>query len=133
MVGIWHMMRAVRALLAALVAMALLVAPMPVAQAAPCEGHVGQRHEHGDDRYQPALEQRSGPIVKAQAQLAPEQATTDFKTCCGTMCSVHLVMISKEDAAVLERLTAHSRLEWGDQSGDGVAFPPILGPPRFPV
>ncbi|WP_139333835.1 hypothetical protein [Bosea sp. TND4EK4] len=133
MIGIRHMARGVRALLAALVAMALFVAPMPVAQAAPCEDHVGQDHEYGDHRHQSALEQLSGLTAKSQAQLTPEHATTDFKNCCGIMCSVHLAVVSKEDTAVLERLTAHSRLEWADQAGDGVAFPPILGPPRFPV
>lgn len=132
MTGIRHLRRGVRALLAMLVAMALLVAPMPVAQAAPCEGHAGQLHEHGDHRHPPVLKD-SSPVAKLQSQSLPEHKAADSKSCCGTMCSVHLVMVGKEDAAVLEQLTAHARLEWGNQAGAGVAFPPILGPPRFAV
>lgn len=132
MTGIRHLTRSVRALLAVLVALALIIAPMPVAQAAPCEGHIGQPHEHENYRHQPALE-HSSPTAKLQSQSAPEHKAADSKTCCSTMCSVHLVMVSKEDIAVLENLTAHARLEWGNQAGVGVAFPPILGPPRFPV
>lgn len=127
-----HMAPGLRALLAVLVAMALIIAPMPVAEAAPCEGHVGQLHEHGDHHHQPAFEQSSLTVI-FQSQSEPEHETADSKKCCGTMCSVQIVLVSEAITAVLERLTANARLEWGDQAGDNVAFPPILGPPRFPV
>lgn len=123
MVGIRHMAQWARAVLAMLVVMASVVAPGAGAQATPCHDQPGQRHAM-------PLEQPSGPAIHPKDQGAQGHVPADLKNCCGTVCGISLAVIGKEKPTLLQRLTALSRLEWSDQAGNSVVFPPALGPPR---
>lgn len=133
MVSVGQLVRWARALLAMPVAIALLFAPMAGAMTGPCHDRIGYQQDHGDDHDVAASAQPASSTVQHQDQPAPNQAAGDFKNCCSASCGISLTVIARHNPATPARLTARSRLEWNDQGGRGIAFPPTLGPPRFSI
>jgi len=112
-------------LLAFLAAIALLVAPLARAQAMPC-------HDHANAHVAIA----ASPQIEATSDHNGLQGTSlaiDHQTCCANTCSFCVVVFGTASAIVLDRIAVGPHYQQGDQIVTGLAFPPILGPPRARV
>lgn len=115
----------VNAVLTLLVALALLLAPAVSVQAMQCYGDTA--------REQPGFEHSSVLTKGSQGLLQGGLLTPDHKACCTMSCGFCLVLTCMNRAEALIAASFFLRFAWSDQSGSGMAFPPTLGPPRFPV
>lgn len=115
----------VNAVLTVLVALALLIAPAAGVQAMQClEGPV---HGHS------GLEHSSVLTTDAHVPLQGGLHTPDHKACCAVPCGFCVVLASMDRTEAPAGMGSFFRFAWGDQTGSGLAVPPTLGPPRFPV
>lgn len=104
------------ALLAILVAMALLVAPIAGAWAANCPAH--------DD---------TGAITQSQSRhlgVAPAHRLLDHKACCAGVCCGGIVMLETATIAFVYPRAAVQHHLTVPPAISGLVFPPTLGPPR---
>ncbi|MBB5753707.1 MAG: hypothetical protein J0I31_04150 [Rhizobiales bacterium] len=112
-----------RALLAFLVAIALLVAPVASAQAMPCHDLV--RHEQTT-----VVESGQLRAVISGDGLQGHFHAVDHALCCSSVCASCVVALAAPDATVPQRIVLTARYAQRDEIVTGVAFPPTLGPPR---
>lgn len=112
-----------RALLAFLVAIALLVAPVVSAQAMPCHDLV--RHEQAtmmvSGEFQAAI---SGDGLQGHSHAV------DHTLCCSSACASCVVALAAPGTTVPQRIVLTARYAQRDEIVRGLAFPPTLGPPR---
>ena len=85
----------------------------------------------------PSSHARSMAIVGAGFEKADQLAGLpcshhgiDHRACCGNACALCVVAIDTAQAVLLDLGARHRHYAWGDQAASGVAFPPLLGPPR---
>ncbi|RTL91466.1 hypothetical protein EJV44_19605 [Ancylobacter aquaticus] len=113
-------------MLAFLVAIALLIAPVASAQAMPCHDLV--RHEQ-------ATIAESGQLQAAIGgdRLQGHSNAVDHTLCRSSACASCVVAPAAPDATVPERIALTARYAQRDEIVTGLAFPPTLGPPRTPA
>lgn len=113
------------AVLTMLVAFALLLVPAAGMQATPC-------HEQLDHAQHSSLVQ-SPVFENAQTLFQGRFHTSDHNGCCVAQCTfcVVLAVVDREDAPAA--MGSFLRFAWADQTGSGLALPPMLGPPRLSV
>ncbi|MDQ0394869.1 hypothetical protein [Labrys monachus] len=109
-------------MLAFVVAIALLLAPLGVAGAAPCPPRAGpcavlSEHPAGAAAHHHDGSRDSGGMA-------------DHKACCGSACGLCCAAIAAESAVPARLATGSRRLVWHHRIVEGVAFPPALDPPR---
>ncbi len=111
-----------RALLAFLVAIALLIAPVVSAQAMPCQDLV--RHEQ-------ATVVAGGQLQAAVSGdgLQGHSHAVDHTLCCSSACASCVVAPAAPGVTVPQRIVLAARYEQRDEIVSGLAFPPTLGPP----
>ncbi|WP_168879257.1 hypothetical protein [Rhizobium sp. P28RR-XV] len=113
------------AMLTLLVALALLFAPVASVQAMAC-------HDRLDHAQQSSFVH--SPVLRnTQASSDSGFHTPDHKGCCAVRCAfcVVLAVVDREDAPAA--MSSFLRFAWADQTGSGLALPPMLGPPRLSV
>ncbi|PKA43284.1 hypothetical protein CWR43_09850 [Rhizobium sullae] len=113
------------AMLTFLVALALLLAPAATAQAMQC--HERPTHGHA------GFEHSSFVTKDAYVSLQGGLHTPDHKGCCAVPCGFCTVLTNKDRAEAPLTIGSFLHFVWGDQTGSGLALPPMLGPPRLPV
>lgn len=113
----------INAVLAALVSLALVIAPLAGVHDVPCHDHaahgkVGAEHAASAEDAHPSL---GGKVTSSPA-----------KACCSQLCGFHVALANQriEAPAVM---SAVLRAAWADQAGSGLAPSPTLGPPRLPA
>lgn len=116
----------VRALLAFLVAVALLVAPVASMQGMPC-------HDLVD--HEPSTVAGSGHLEVAHSDnaLRGHSQAVDHTLCCSSACASCVVAFATAGATVPQRIALTSHYERRDEIVSGLALPPTLGPPRTPA
>lgn len=129
----WHFAQWLKGLLATLVAIAFVLAPIASAQTESCHDLLRQHQDHDGSRYIASIEQSIAPSLHQQGDVAPEHRSAGSKNCCVSSCSVCQVVLAKEATSIVHGVITHSGFEWIDEAGTGVAVAPILGPPRLPV
>ena len=112
-----------RALLAFLVAIALLIAPVASAQAMPCHDLV--RNEQATIAESWRLQAAIGGD-----RLQGHSLAVDHTLCCSSACASCVVAPAAPGATVPQRVVLAARYEQRDKIVSGLAFPPTLGPPR---
>jgi hypothetical protein len=122
-----------RGLLAGLVAIAFLLGPIASAQAQPCHDFTHHRQDLGDHRHTASAEQASAHSLHQQGDMASEHPSNGSKNCCASICGTSQALLTKEAVSPLHAMVARSGLGWVDEAGKGIAFAPIVGPPRLPV
>jgi len=112
-----------RALLAFLVAITLLVAPVASAQAMPC---------HDLIRQEQATVVESGQLQAAISGdgLQDHSHAVGHTLCCSSACASCVVAIAAPCPTVPKRIVLAARYAQRDEIVTGLAFPPNLGPPR---
>ncbi|MDQ0304891.1 hypothetical protein [Ancylobacter polymorphus] len=128
-----HLAQWLKGLLATLVAIAFVLAPIASAQTESCHGLLPHHQDHDGSRHVAAIEQSIAASLHQQGDVAPEHRPAGSKTCCASSCSACQVVLARETVAITHGLMTHSGFEWIDEAGAGVAVAPILGPPRLPV
>ncbi|MFG1420529.1 hypothetical protein [Roseixanthobacter liquoris] len=115
-----------RALLAFLVAVALLVAPVAGARAMPC---------HEPSHHHSAAAVGSGHHEAGSAAHAAKghSRAVDHSLCCSSACASCVVMLAAAGTSIPHRVALAPAYERRDEIGTGLAFPPTLGPPRHPA
>jgi len=113
----------VKALLAVLVAMALLVAPMAAVHARPCLGQTSGELAISAEGPQPEAASSSD---KAQGDIH----TINGQACCSNTCGVSAPVADDDSAVDIVLDGAGQRFAWHHQLANGLAIPPTLGPPR---
>ena len=112
-----------RALLAFLVAIALLVAPVASAQAMPCHDLV--RHEQAT-----VVESGQPQAAISGGGLQGHSHAVDHALCCSSACASCVVALAAPGPTVPKRIVLPARYAQRDEIVAGLAFPPTLGPPR---
>jgi hypothetical protein len=113
------------AVLAFLVALALLFAPVAGVHAMQCH----ERPAHGHS----GIEHSSVLTKDAHVSLQGGLHTPDHKGCCAVPCGFCVVLAGMDRTEAPAPTGTFLRFAWGDQTGSGLALPPTLGPPRLPV
>ena len=111
-----------QALLAILVAISMLFAPLAAARAMPC---------HDFDAHQ-AVAAVSAQFEAASGHLGHQHAshTIDHKACCSSACGFYAAMIDSASLAVLGLIATSQRHQQNDLAINGLALLPALDPPR---
>jgi hypothetical protein len=109
------------AVLTALIAFALVFAPMAGNRSMPCHDHPA--HGKLGIEHAPTLDD-AHPLIDGKV---PAPAV---KTCCSLLCGFHIALANErtETPAVIGAVLRVAR---GDQTGSGLAPSPTLGPPRL--
>ncbi|MBX5221848.1 hypothetical protein [Rhizobium sp. NLR8a] len=115
------------ALQAVLIALALLFVPASGLQAMQC--HDGSVH---DPSVQEQFE-RSPLHSDAHTWRHTGSQAPDHTACCSAPCGfcIAAVLIDRLEAPAAQ--SSFLPFAWRNQTGSGLASPPTLGPPRFPV
>ena len=124
MADIRHMARWVRALLIALLAVAVL-APSASVQAQPCVDHAGFMRGAGVVHAHPVM-------PHAEKGLQSGHAPIDRAACCSTVSSICIVK-GIENLPAPARTVIGQHYELRDQVARSLALAPALDPPRFRV
>lgn len=112
------------AVLTVLVGLALLFAPTAGVQAMQCHEH--SVHEHSGF-------ERSSIQEAVHASVKGGPHIPDHKSCCAVPCGFCVVLTNMDRPEAPAAIGSFLRFAWRDQTGHGLALPPTLGPPRFPV
>jgi hypothetical protein len=118
-----QLVQLIRTALALFLGLALIASPL--ASTSAMAGHGLSSHERAISKPGAQLENADQP-----AALPCPHHGVDHRACCGTACGPSVLAIDAADAALLDLNVAHPQYAWYDQFVSGVAFPPLLGPPR---
>lgn len=129
----WHPAQLLKGVLATVVAIAFVLAPIASAQTATCHDHRHQHQDHNGSRHAAATAQSIAPSLHQQGDVTPEHRSAGSKNCCASSCTTCQVVLARETVPIVHGMIAHSCFEWIDEARMGVAVAPILGPPRLPV
>ncbi|WP_434713145.1 hypothetical protein NMA58_09580 [Rhizobium sp. YTUHZ045] len=111
------------ALQAVLVALALLFVPASGVQAMLCHDRSVQEQFERSPLYNDAHASRQ----------TGSQAAPDHKACCSVAYGFCIAAILTDRNEAQAAQNSFLPVAWGNQTGSGLASPPTLGPPRFPV
>jgi hypothetical protein len=125
MVDMRQAVRVAQALLAILVAISMLFAPLAAAWAMPC---------HDFDAHQ-AVAAVSTQFKAASGHLGHQHAShaIDHKACCGSACGFCAALIESASLAALDLIATNQRHQQNDSAVSGLALLPALDPPRSQV
>ena len=115
----------VKLLSAMLVAAAMLLAPLAHAMPMQC-------HDHAEDA-QHVVDGHGAAVADHHDEYDGKAQMTDHGACCDLACSVWGIAIGSADAAIQHlKSLGHYPLP-SDRVFAGLAVPPGLDPPRFPI